>query len=206
MKNKNEVNVKMKVNLSDVIEGIEFENDMLNHYYNKKTGVIIYKEDSETSSYSAHDIHKIDQMEEWEKELVSGLYDLNENPQDYIKLPGRDETDEIKMMVEFCNSFSDIKLENTIDSDNDYNKMLHDIKNIIRDKGLINEWYDYREASEKEIAIEWCNKNNIEYIEQIELYKADISAFQHALISAFIFRLINKLKKNRGKSSIWYIF
>ena len=34
----------MKVNLSDVIEAIEFENDMLNHYYNKKTGVIIYKE------------------------------------------------------------------------------------------------------------------------------------------------------------------
>ncbi len=138
---------------------------MLNHYYNKKTGVIIYKEDSETSSYSANDIHKIDQMEEWERELVSGLYDLNENPQDYISLPGRDEIDEIKMMVEFCNSFSDIKLENTIDSDNDYDKMLHDINNTIRDKGLINEWYDYREASEKEIAIEWCNKNNIEYIE-----------------------------------------
>ena len=31
----------MQVNLSDLIEAIEFENDMLSHYYNKDTGVII---------------------------------------------------------------------------------------------------------------------------------------------------------------------
>ena len=33
----------MKVNLSDLIECIEFEGELLSHYYNKKTGVIIYK-------------------------------------------------------------------------------------------------------------------------------------------------------------------
>lgn len=155
----------MKVNLNDVIESIEFENDILNHYYNKDTGIIIYKEDSETSSYSAYDIDKIDQMEEWERELVIGLYDLKENPQNYIQLPKKDEFDELKMMIDFCNSFSDISLDGDLSLDYDENRKLHKLKEIIRDKGLINEWYDYREVSERAIAIEWCNDNNIEYIE-----------------------------------------
>ena len=34
----------MRVDLNDVIEAIEYENESLDYYYNKKTGVVIYKE------------------------------------------------------------------------------------------------------------------------------------------------------------------
>ena len=155
----------MKLKLIDVIEAIEFENDMLNHYYNKKTGIIIYKEDPETSLYSADDIDKICDLEEWEKQLVENLYDLKVNQQDYIKLPGNEEIDEVKLMIDFCSSFSDISLNELLTTHNDHYKILHDVKNIIRDKDLINEWYDYREAVERDIAVEWCRENNIDYIE-----------------------------------------
>ncbi len=154
----------MQVNLSDLIEAIEFENDMLSHYYNKDTGVIIYKEDMETASYFAEDIDRVDSMEEWEKELIEGLYDLKKNPENYIKLPDKEELNELKIMINFCSSFSDIELPK-LEEFNDEGKMLHEVKNIIRNKGLINEWYDYREYSEREIVIEWCKKNNIQYIE-----------------------------------------
>ena len=155
----------MKVNLNDVIEAIEFENEMLNHYYNKNTGIIIYKEDSKTALYNAEDMHKIDTLEDWERELVKDLYDLRENPENYIKLPGKDEIDELKMMIDFCNSFSDILLTEEISYEHDYRRKLHEVKNVIRHKGLINDWYDYREATEREIAIEWCRNNNIKYTE-----------------------------------------
>ncbi|MBE6050457.1 MAG: hypothetical protein E7214_07330 [Clostridium sp.] len=69
----------MQVYLEDVIEAIEFENELLNHYYNKDTGVIIYKEDSTTSKYSAEDIENINNFEEWERELILALHDLEEN-------------------------------------------------------------------------------------------------------------------------------
>ncbi|MBE6072322.1 MAG: hypothetical protein E7208_10220 [Clostridium butyricum] len=156
----------MKVYLKDVIEAIEFENELLNHFYNKKTGVIIYKEDFSTSTYSAEDINKIDEFEEWERDLICNLQDLKENPDDYIQLPQKDELYELKMMMDFCNSFSDISLENNLDiNSSDENTKLHQIKKIIQDKELINEWYDYREDTEREIAIKWCDDNNIEYIE-----------------------------------------
>ena len=51
---------KLKVDLNDVIECIEFEGELLQHYYNKNTGVIMYIEDSSTASYKADDIHNIE--------------------------------------------------------------------------------------------------------------------------------------------------
>ena len=80
----------MKVELNDVIEAIEFENELLNHFYNKKTGIIIYKEDFSTASYTAEDIGKANELEEWERELVINLHDLEENPDYYIQLPVKD--------------------------------------------------------------------------------------------------------------------
>lgn len=156
----------MKIYLKDVIESIEFENELLNHFYNKKTGVIIYKEDFSTSSYSARDINKIDEFEEWEREIILNLQDLKENPDDYIQLPQKGESYELEMMMDFCNSFSDMSLDNNLDENlSDESKKLNQIKKIIQDKGLMNEWYDYREETEREIAIKWCKDNDIEYIE-----------------------------------------
>lgn len=64
----------MKVNLNDVVECIEFEGELLTHYYNKKTGIIIYIEDSSTATYKAEDINNIENFEEWERELINSLY------------------------------------------------------------------------------------------------------------------------------------
>ena len=47
----------MKADLNDVIECIEFEGELLTHYYNKNTGVIMYIEDSSTATYKADDIY-----------------------------------------------------------------------------------------------------------------------------------------------------
>ena len=143
----------MQVNLNDVIEAIEFEGDLLSHYYNKKTGLIIYVEDEETTAYKAEDIETIDSFEEWEQELIRALHDLKENPQDYIQLPDKNETDEYKLMVKFCKTIDGFEIKNTI----------RELKDEIENKGYINAWYDYREKAEYNLAKEWCEKNNIKY-------------------------------------------
>ncbi|HCW54341.1 MAG TPA: hypothetical protein DG753_11520 [Clostridium sp.] len=155
----------MKVNLSDVIECIEFENENLNHFYNKKTGIIIYKESSDTSSYSAADYNRIDEFEEWERELIESLYDLEKNPNDYIKLPGEEDINELNILINFCNSFSDISIDDILNKNIDNTKKIQEIKKIIEDKNMLNDWYEYREQSERQIAIDWCKNNNIEFEE-----------------------------------------
>ena len=155
----------MKVNISDVIECIEFETENLNHYYNKNTGIIIYKESSETSNYSAADYNRINEFEEWERELIESLYDLENNPDNYIKLPGEDEISELNMMINFCNSFNDFSIDDILNKNVDDIKKIQKIKKLIEEKNMLNDWYDFREQTEKQIAKDWCNKNNIEYIE-----------------------------------------
>lgn len=154
----------MKVNISDVIECIEFENENLNHFYNKNTGIIIYKESSETSNYSAADYNRINEFEEWERELIESLYDLENHPYNYIKLPGEEEISELNMMINFCNSFNDFSIDDIVNKNTDDIKKMQKIKKLIEEKNMLNDWYDFREQTEKQIAIDWCRHNNIEYI------------------------------------------
>lgn len=150
----------MKVNLSDVIEAIEFEGDLVNHYYNKSSGIIIGIEDSNASTYKASFIKDLDKFEDWEKELISNLYDFQENPEDYISLPNKEEINEYGMLIDFCNSLKDLDLKNKLLGNNE---SFLKLKQSVENNGLLSQWYDYREEAEKELAINWCKNNNIDY-------------------------------------------
>ncbi|MGL4570571.1 MAG: hypothetical protein ACRCVJ_05870 [Clostridium sp.] len=147
----------MKVNLSDVIEAIEFEGELLSHYYNKETGIIIYVEDESTSKYKAEDFKNINNFEEWERELITGLNHLKEHPEEYIQLPNNDDINEDAMMMEFVKSLGDEFVSN-IPEDKTIRKYIESI-------GKLGEWYDYRENAEYELAKAWCNEHNIQFAE-----------------------------------------
>ena len=144
----------MEVNLKDVIEAIEFEGELLKHFYNKNTGVIMYVEDSSTASYKAEDVSRLEEFEEWEQELILALHDLKENPHIYIQLPDETELDEYNMMCNFAKGEEKLELKST----------LREMKEEIENKGYLNEWYDYRENIEHNIAKNWCIRNNIKFI------------------------------------------
>ncbi len=144
----------MEVNLKDVIEAIEFEGELLKHFYNKNTGVIMYLEDCSTASYKAEDISRLDEFEPWERELIIALHDLKENPDEYIQLPDETELDEYNMMCRFVESKEELEIKSA----------LREMKEEIENKGYLNEWYDYRENMEYTIAKNWCEKNNIKFI------------------------------------------
>lgn len=145
----------MKVDLQDVIEAIEFENEYLSHYYNKNTGVIIYKEDKDAEPLNNLDLNTTENFEDWQKELLMELKDLEEHPENYIELPSHHELHEGRMMKKFID-------EHSIKCDADENN-IEALKKAIEAKALLSEWYDFREDLERQIAIDWCERNNIEY-------------------------------------------
>lgn len=151
----------MKVNLSDVIEAIEFEGDLVNHYYNKNSGIIIGIEDSSASTYKASFAKELDKFEDWERELISNLVDFEENPEDYISLPNKEEINEYGMLVDFCNFLENLDLKTKL---LDCNESFLKLKQSVENNGLLSQWYDYREEVEKNLAINWCKSNNIDYM------------------------------------------
>lgn len=154
----------MKVILNDVIEAIEFEGELIRHFYNKKTGIIMYLEDENTSNYKADDINNLENFEEWEQELIIGLYDLKKNFEDYIQLPTIEEINEHKTMIEFCRflNFEEFKNKDLKDLQKEYS--MRKIREYIENNEKLDLWYEYRENFERELAINWCEKNYIEYM------------------------------------------
>ena len=154
----------MNINLSDVIEAIESRDESLVQYYNKKEEIIIYVSDSKESSYSSDDISEIDKYEEWEQEIIKQLYDLKENPKNYIKLPTYEEINEYEIVVRFIESINNEIIKEKIIKDINKHNDLHEVRSTFEKYGVINEWYDFQEEYEKDLAIKWCNENRIKYI------------------------------------------
>ena len=154
----------MLIDLNDIIECIEHEGELLTHYYNKETGVIIYITAEKESEYKASDINRLDDFEDWQQEIILMISDFEKNPEKYIQLPTIKELDEYEIMLTFITDFLEdeeakAKLIECTKDKNPYRKVREGMENL----GLLNDWYDYREAAEEAIAINWCDENNIEY-------------------------------------------
>ena len=134
----------MKVKLDDIIDALEFVNCGMDTsaYLNPETYEIVYIDDySDTSE------------EEREK-----IYD------EYIALPTKYYIDEYSMMEEFIETIEDVRLYNQLYIAISGKGAFRRFKDTCINFDVIDDWYKFRDKKYRELAIEWCKDNNIEYI------------------------------------------
>lgn len=138
----------MKVKLNDVIEAIDCVNDEIQYFYSTKTEEILMVWEGMVNGEDAPDL-----IEE-----IEGSLD------EYIILPGQYEIDEYSMMEEFIDSlpegYKQDKLYDAISGRGAFRRF----KDEVYELGLEQKWYKYRDSEYKKLAIEWCEKNNLEII------------------------------------------
>ena len=134
----------MKIKLDDVIEALEFVNDGMDAgaYLNPKTYEIVY----------------IDDYIDISPEKKEEIYD------EYISLPSKYYIDEYSMMEEFIETIDDVKLYNQLYIAINGKGAFRRFKDTCINFDIIDDWYRFRDEKYKELAIEWCKDNNIEYI------------------------------------------
>lgn len=128
----------MQVKLDDVIESLDFTSIDMNYYYNPKTEEIIMRADF------------LDDIDE----------DLLE---ECIPLPSQYDINEYDMMVDFADEIEDVKIHNQLYISLNGSGAFRRFKDTCINFEIIDDWYKYREKRLKEIAVEWCNENNIKY-------------------------------------------
>ncbi|WP_423231045.1 UPF0158 family protein [Clostridium gasigenes] len=69
--------------------------------------------------------------------------------------------DEYKIITEFAYSIEDNNKSNILLNILDSRSAFEKIKNKLESLGLNKKWYEFRDNRYKEIAIEWCNDNNL---------------------------------------------
>lgn len=156
-----------KVNIQKIVDELQMRFMDSTVYYNKVTGETLNVQDDDFRIAQDDDFeNNIQDYPEWQREHLKEVYDLLYNDIDnYIALPNNFEIKDSDIMEEFIETVSNnnkrIQLENCMWQKGMYRKF----KDKLIEIGLENEYYKFYDEKLKEIAIEWCNDNNLEYEE-----------------------------------------
>ena len=153
--------MSQSVRLSAIMEVIEISSEEFSSYLNRITGHVIILSEEEISAAEEGD--DLDDYPEWQRESILMAGDFLKNEKDYLGLPTKDDLDEYRLMEEFSLSAED---PNTLD-------ILHGaikgkgafrrFKDALHRLNLTDEWYAYREAAVRQVAIDWCELNEINW-------------------------------------------
>ena len=151
-----------KVKIDDVVEHLEFASDMNKSFLNKKTGAV-HLIPAELERYGESDFDDDDFIPEWEKEIIPVIKDIKQNPDNYIVMPDQFYINEYAIMERFCLSLEEETLRDKIYVAIKGSGAFQRFKNNINNYGIADDWYKYKDEAFREIAIEWCKENNLEY-------------------------------------------
>ena len=133
----------MKVKLNEVIDALEFTNDEIEYYYNPDTEKIF--------------ISNIGDFEDLNEDELDELFEKS------IMLPTRYDINEYEMMENFAETISDTRLQNQLYISLNGSGAFRRFKDTCINFDIINDWYKFRDERYKDIAINWCKENNIEF-------------------------------------------
>ncbi len=133
----------MKVELTEVIDALEFTNDEIEYYYNPDNGEIF--------------MSNIEEFETLNEDELDELFEKS------IKLPTRYDINEYEMMEDFAETIKDDRLQNQLYISLNGSGAFRRFKDTCINFDIIDDWYKFRDKKYKELAINWCKDNNIEF-------------------------------------------
>ncbi len=152
------------VKLNDIIEGMECQSDESQSYLDKRTGTLVSISDEEMQA--AEDNEPIEDFPEWQQDLIKIAKEILQETGDYIGLPSKFDIHEYSIMERFCLSLDDPEISDTLYSLIKGSGAFRRFKDALYEYNLSDEWYKYRDSRLKEIVIEWCEENGIEFEEK----------------------------------------
>lgn len=154
----------IRAKLDDIIEGLEFQSDESSSFLNTKTGEVVLMTDY--AMRAAEDDEPLEEVPDWERELVAIAREILAESGQYIQLPTKYDIDEYSIMENFCTSLDKKEIGDILYDLICGSGAFRRFKNAIYKYGVEDEWDKYRNNAIKEIAVEWCKENNIECDEQ----------------------------------------
>lgn len=152
----------IQVKLTNIIEEMEMQFDELRTFLNSVTGEIVSVRLDDLNAAEAET--SFDHLPEWQQEDMIIAIDVVENFENYIELPIKDEINEYDIMEDFCLTISDQRKQDSFLRAIRGKGAFRRFKDTIIELGIENQWYAYRGEQFKQIAIEWCQDNHINYI------------------------------------------
>jgi hypothetical protein len=155
--------MSIQVKLKNIIDEMEIQFEESRSLLNINTGEIVLVTSEDLRA--AEDEKPFDHLPEWEQENRLIAIDVVENFENYIELPTKYEVNEYEIMENFCLAVDDQRKQESLLRAIKGKGAFRKFKDKIIDVELADKWYSYRYECFKQIAIEWCRENEINFIE-----------------------------------------
>jgi len=155
-----------RIKISDIIDIIGVQSNNTTYYLDKESGQLF-----PVSNEQLRTVHKDGELEdypEWEREQVELVRKIlsDEKDERYILIPVKFVSHEYSAMENFSFSIDDDEISRALlraikgaGAFNRFNNCIHRYR-------VADDWFKYRYNSMKKIVIDWCEENNIEYVEK----------------------------------------
>ena len=148
----------VQVKLQDILEGMDFQSDERSSFLNLTTGEVVSITDEELRA--AENDEPLEDFPEWQHDALRIARDIVETDH-YLPLPDQFEIHEYQIMERFCLSVDDEDIRDDLCNAIRGRGAFRYFKDRIHAYGIAEEWYRYRDAALREIAMAWCEAHGI---------------------------------------------
>ena len=131
------------VTLSKIIDGLEMVDDIVDCYYNPEKDEVFLSNIGEYGDLTEDEIDEL-----FEESII---------------LPTQYEINEYQMMVDFIDTIENLEIKNNLQKLIQGKGAFRRFKDYCFEMDIIQGWYKFRDERYKEIAIDWCKQNELEY-------------------------------------------
>ena len=141
----------MKVKLQKIIDALYDVNDDNVLYLDTEAGetVLVYDGGVYSGGDGVEDMTP-DEVDESER---------------FIFLPSSFDINNWQIMQDFIWTLEDTRLQDRLNDAIHRSGAFRNFRVVLDEKGLIDEWYKFRDAAYRDIATEWCENNGIDWVE-----------------------------------------
>lgn len=152
-----------KASLKAIIDDMSMNFDEATSYLERETGKVFFIAD-EVFSY-VEDGGEGYNSSDWQEEDFELAKRILENDEAFAALPDNFEINEYRIMENFINSLDNDRVAEDLADAIQGAGAFRRFKNGIRYHGVQEDWYKFKDQARKKIAMDWCEFENIEYVD-----------------------------------------
>lgn len=146
-----------KINLSDIIDAVEFQSNEHFSYIDKRTNTVCLISEEAFSLAEDGD----DDYPDWMNDMIQLAKSYLEDKTRFIALPSQHDVEEYRMMEDYAFSLTNERHKENLLIALQGKGAYRRFKDTVIHLGIAENWYQYRDLRYKEFVLEWCEMEGI---------------------------------------------
>jgi hypothetical protein len=152
----------LKVKIKKIVDELEMIFDEHSSYFNTTDGEVYTVSNEELSAAEEED--PLEDIPDWQQDNIRVAQSIISEDY-YIELPSKFDIHEYAIMEEFCYTIEDSNISDALQISIQGRGAFRRFKDACLRFNIVEQWYSYKTKALKEVAISWCNDNNLEFEE-----------------------------------------